>query len=673
MPAGRWWHGASRRLILSFVLVLLVPAAAVVWLGVRLVDQDRALAARQLRERREAAADRVIASLQQAVAISERRLAGDPAAFPFQPDDDALLMTLDAQGIEIYPRHRLLFLPVLSHALNEPTVPFEAGEVLEFRAGDFAGAARAYRELASSRSQDVRAGALLRLARALRKSGRSDEALRAYSDLKEITDARVSGLPSDLVARRARCALLDELRRTGERTAEASALHADLIAARWPLDEGTFFSYSDQAARWAGLEPSLPRDRLGLSAAATWAWQEWTAAGRGELRSAGRRSRAFEGIDVTLLWQDSGDRATVLLAGPRFQAREWFSGAHVVTNAGGLLVALTDTDGRVVLGAQPANPLSAGERRLSAVTDLPWTVVVGSANEIADLEGLAGRRRLILVGLVLLVSMVIAAGYVMLRAVSRELTVAQLQSDFVSAVSHEFRTPLTSLRQFTDLLNDDPHAPSSKRQLYYQAQARATERLHRLVESLLDFGRMEAGARPYRLERHAAAPLVRRIAEEFQQEGFAAGFALELSLRDEGRIIDVDPDALTRAVWNLLDNAVKYSGSSRTVTLTLESSANAVLISVRDEGLGIPRHEHHEIFRKFVRGAASHAHGIKGTGIGLAMVRHIVESHGGTVRVDSTPGLGSTFTIELPAAAPGPDATVAAAADNSGESRCLAS
>jgi signal transduction histidine kinase len=672
MTSGRWWHGASRRLILSFVLVLLVPAAAVVWLGVHLVDQDRALAARQLRERREAAADRVIASLQQAVAISERRLAGDPDAFPFQPDDYALLMTLDAHGIETYPRHRLLYLPGLPQALNEPTVPFEAGEALEFRAGDFAGAARAYRELVSSRSQEVRAGALLRLARVLRKSGRSDEALRAYADLKDITDARVSGLPSDLVARRARCGLLDELRRTGERTAEARALHADLIAARWPLDEGTFLSYSDQAARWAGLESSLPGDRLGLSAAATWAWQEWTGPGRGELRSAGRRSRAFEGVDVTLLWQDSGDRMTVLLAGPRFQAREWFTGAHAVTNAGGLLVALTDADGRAVLGAQPANMLSA-ERRLSAVTDLPWTVVVGSANEIADLKGLAGRQRLILVGLVLLVSMVIAAGYVMLRAVSRELMVAQLQSDFVSAVSHEFRTPLTSLRQFTELLNDDPHAPSSKRQLYYQAQARATERLHRLVESLLDFGRMEAGARPYRLERRAAAPLVRRIAEEFEREGSAAGFALELSLRDEGRFIDVDPDALTRAVWNLLDNAIKYSGSSRTVTLTLESDANAVLISVRDEGLGIPRHEHHEIFRKFVRGAASHAHGIKGTGIGLAMVRHIVEAHGGTVRVDSTPGLGSRFTIELPAAAPGPDATVAAGADNSGESRCLAS
>jgi signal transduction histidine kinase len=105
----------------------------------------------------------------------------------------------------------------------------------------------------------------------------------------------------------------------------------------------------------------------------------------------------------------------------------------------------------------------------------------------------------------------------------------------------------------------------------------------------------------------------------------------------------------------------------------LESTANAVLISVRDKGLGIPRHEHGEIFRKFVRGAANHTYGITGTGIGLAMVRHIVESHGGTVRVDSAPGFGSTFTIELPAVGSTPDATLATGADNGGPSRCLAS
>jgi signal transduction histidine kinase len=215
-------------------------------------------------------------------------------------------------------------------------------------------------------------------------------------------------------------------------------------------------------------------------------------------------------------------------------------------------------------------------------------------------------------------------------------------------VSHEFRTPLTSLRQFTDLLNDDPDLPAGKRRTFYQAQARATERLRRLVESLLDFGRMEAGARPYRLERLSTVPLVRDIVEDFRRDGAPDGFTIEASIGDHGGSVDVDPDAFARALWNLLDNAVKYSGSSRTVSVNVEVRDGSVAISVRDRGPGVPRDEQDEIFKKFVRGTASRARGIKGTGIGLAMVRHIVEAHGGTVRVESAPGEGSVFTIVLP-------------------------
>src|SRR5262249_34447144 len=123
-------------------------------------------------------------------------------------------------------------------------------------------------------------------------------------------------------------------------------------------------------------------------------------------------------------------------------------------------------------------------------------------------------------------------------AVSREFAVARLQSDFVSAVSHEFRTPLTSLRQFTDLLNDDAEPPAEKRRACYRAQARATERLHRLVESLLDFGRMEAGARPYRLERRDAAELVRSVVDEFEREAVAGGFTVERAIEPQSGAVD---------------------------------------------------------------------------------------------------------------------------------------
>jgi tetratricopeptide (TPR) repeat protein len=237
MTTPRAWRSAPRRLILSFVLVLLVPAAAVVWLGVRLIEQDRALASRQLRERRESAADRLIAGLEQAVSATERRLDADPTDVLVLPDEDAVLVTLGPAGIETYPRGRLLYVPAMPPGPAEPTTAFDAGEALEFRERDYRGAAAAFRALADSPDVAVRAGALLRLARTSRKAGRADEALRVYADLAKVSDARLSGLPADLVARRARCVLLQELGRGDELRSEARLLHNDLLAARWPLAE----------------------------------------------------------------------------------------------------------------------------------------------------------------------------------------------------------------------------------------------------------------------------------------------------------------------------------------------------------------------------------------------------------------------------------------------------
>ena len=250
-------------------------------------------------------------------------------------------------------------------------------------------------------------------------------------------------------------------------------------------------------------------------------------------------------------------------------------------------------------------------------------------------------------GLALAVLFVTGASYFAGRAVSREVAAATLQSDFVSAVSHEFRTPLTSMRQFTEMLVEDDDLPAEERRTCYAAQERATRRLSRLAESLLDFGRMEAGARPYRHEPLDASELVRTVVEEFRQEGGRNGFTLDCAAPKGVIPIDGDREALAQALWNLLDNAVKYSGDSRTVRVQVED-VDPVAIHVRDQGLGNAPAERRRIFEKFVRGSSAVAAGIKGTGIGLSMVGHIVDAHGGKVTVESRTGSGSTFTIELP-------------------------
>jgi signal transduction histidine kinase len=139
------------------------------------------------------------------------------------------------------------------------------------------------------------------------------------------------------------------------------------------------------------------------------------------------------------------------------------------------------------------------------------------------------------------------------------------------------------------------------------------------------------------------------VTDEFRGEAGTRGFSVECSLDSRAYAVDADSEALARALGNLLDNAAKYSGDSRRIEVTVRHADRAVSIAVRDYGIGIPLPEQGRIFQKFVRGAAAKSQGIKGTGIGLAMVRHIVHAHGGSVRVTSAPGAGSTFTIVLPA------------------------
>ncbi|AMY12687.1 Sensor histidine kinase YycG [Luteitalea pratensis] len=648
MPVASSWFGGPKRLLWSFALVLLLPAVAVGWLGLRLIDQDRELESRQRLERRDIAGERVVAGLERAVAATERQLRDPRSGISIQPGADALLVTMRADGLDASPTAHLLFTPDPPRAAPEPTTEFTDGEALEFN-GSHARAVESYKVLARSPDETIRAGALVRIGRTLRKMGRPIEALAVYEDLSRITRSHVAGLPGDLVGRRARTALLAELDRRDQLRASARELQADLVARRWALDRGTFVSYAGQVREWTGEEPPAMAEREALSDAVDWLWQEWR---RGALTSAGRVVRRHGSTDVTVLWQPGaaagpgqGDRVVGLVAGPRFLAREW---VRSLAPVGLLDVAFVNPDPQVPRAA-PAAAASA-LRRSAADTGLPWTLILTDKPGASDLDGSSSRRRVVLAGLALIVVVVLAGAVVVARGVSHELDVARLQSDFVSAVSHEFRTPLTSLQQFTAILNEDNEPPPAKRRVFYQAQARAVSRLQHLVESLLDFGRMEAGAYPYRPEQMPVGPFVSGLVAAFRGDGTPEGFVVDCAIDTDSGDITADRDALGRAIRNLLENAVKYSGDGRRIDVRATRRGRVVAVSVRDEGLGIPHAEQQRIFTKFVRGAASRMYGINGTGIGLAMAREIVRAHGGDITVESIVASGSTFTVTLPAA-----------------------
>ncbi len=287
-------------------------------------------------------------------------------------------------------------------------------------------------------------------------------------------------------------------------------------------------------------------------------------------------------------------------------------------------------------------------KRSAVQTQLPWTLQVTGLDPGMFAAEMTERRRLFWAGLATMGALVLAAGYAIVRSVTRELMVARLQGEFVSAVSHEFRTPLASLCHLSELLVEGRVPSDQRRQEYYQALQRESERLHRLVESILDFRRMEVGAHEYQLERLDATALVRTVAEEFAQEVCERGYVVEIQVEESLPRLRADREALRRAIRNLLDNAVKYSPDCKTIEIQTSCFDDWLAIRVRDRGLGIARKEQEQIFEKFFRASSAKATGVRGTGLGLAMVQHIVAAHGGQLQVESRPGAGSTFTILLP-------------------------
>jgi signal transduction histidine kinase len=249
-------------------------------------------------------------------------------------------------------------------------------------------------------------------------------------------------------------------------------------------------------------------------------------------------------------------------------------------------------------------------------------------------------------GLTLVAGIVALACYAMTRGVIRELNAARLQSDFVSAVSHEFRSPLTTLRQLTELLASGRIQDETRRRTYFDFLQKETGRLHALVENLLDFGRMEAGRRQYRPEQSDLYELVGDTVRDYQEEISGLGYGFELT--GDAVSVRADREAIRRVVRNLLENAVKYSPECHTVWIETGSENGRAVLRVRDRGMGIPIEEQPRVFDRFVRGQAAKQACIKGTGIGLAMVREIVKAHAGQVHLASEVGKGSTFTIRLP-------------------------
>lgn len=474
------WLRTPRSLLAVFLVIVLLPSALLVVSGWRLMRHD-AEAERQAR--RDRLASEIVTTLQQRIHEIDAQLRDPRDEFAVASNRDDFVLAVFTDGrVETTPPRRLLYYPV-TVAGREAPLP----AVVE--------------------------------AANLRRLGQTDAALGALSRAAAAEDASVAGVPADLFARWAECDLLAAVGRNDELKRKAEALQRDLFSGRWQLSRAVLEANAEDAARWAGAtarSPATEHARV-LSAAVERLWQRWNAR-PATLSGSGHELVTLDGQTTMLRRYADGDRLAVFAAGDGFIDAQWLSEPYRMAERQQLTVSLRQP------GARPTTPEET--RRPAEDTALPWTVAVSN---LAPAGAVSSARLQIWIGGVALLSLIVIGGAtVITRATARELAVARLQSDFVAAVSHEFRTPLTSLRQIGEVLHEG-RITDDRRRTYYEALVRQTERLHQLVETLLDFGRMEAGRSPYRREPTDLVPWARSVVEQFNREVSGRGYTVELT------------------------------------------------------------------------------------------------------------------------------------------------
>jgi signal transduction histidine kinase len=234
------------------------------------------------------------------------------------------------------------------------------------------------------------------------------------------------------------------------------------------------------------------------------------------------------------------------------------------------------------------------------------------------------------------------------RSVNKQVALARLKSDFVSNVSHELRTPLALIRLYAETLELGRITTDGKKHEYYSIIRKESERLTALINNILDFSRIEAGRKEYDFKETDIAELVQNTLDSYRFQIEQQGFALEEQIEPGIPKVRVDREAIARALVNLVNNALKYSDNEKFLGVKLYREKSLLKLEVSDRGIGIERNEQSRIFEKFYRTCDPLVHNTKGSGLGLSLVRHITQAHGGEVEVESTPGRGSKFTMSLP-------------------------
>jgi tetratricopeptide (TPR) repeat protein len=519
--------------IAFFATAILVPGVLLVLVGLRVIAADRAVVDQQLRERAERTADRILKNLEGELARwqSALRLAAatrapsatpghgptaagypDPVLALFDKPGSAVLVSVSEAGVRVTPdRQRLYDIAAPRVAATPALAPqLAAIESIELREKDFTRAAAAYEKLLAAADPALRAEVLARLARSLRKAGRPRHALRVYDELVQQQAADRGGRAAGASAER--CSLMQELGLSAELARCATEFYANLVGGRWLVERPQYDLYASQAAGW--LDRADPADEIAhlrQQETAKRLLTDTTIAAvslfRGEHPRSGSGHRPVPLTAGTglVFWEVAVEpgRTTLLVLSPSSVTTEVVPAiaSGLAPDAGASLVT---SNGVVLYASAPRTPAAAGPASVEVsrdwrTGDVTWRASGWLRDPDAARAAFRRRESLYLAALGLVLGSLVLVAYLTARAVRKELQVARLKSQFVAAVSHEFRSPLAAIRHLSDLLSRGRVTTEARKHEYYDLIQRESTRLGRLVENLLDFARIEEGRKEYRV------------------------------------------------------------------------------------------------------------------------------------------------------------------------------
>ncbi|MBI1764199.1 MAG: HAMP domain-containing histidine kinase [Acidobacteria bacterium] len=631
-----WWWG--------FGLLIAVPALALALLGLRAVRAERIEREQQIREQQTQIARLADAAL--AGALSELENATQRAVEPVTGND--VVFTFEPPGLLIFQRDRIWFGETDAAAklraadwLPATQRLIEQAQAAEAQ-GSLPAASSLYHRL-SNVEPKLRGWAELCLARLEQQRGTVGTLALLNDPLwSRVDELSPTGLPLALLI----CPHVERLPKE-ERQRFAALLTQTLEhlrGGRWWLSYDERHFYDEELRRLLASVEAQPRvadARLSELAAL----ERFIRVAPPNKYNTATRSFERNGQSAFLvLWTPpTGDAWRGLALAPARAAALSEPALAPLLAGQPFTAALRDAHGELLWGKLPHASPNAFTAPLRAVRGLEL-VFSGAAQ-----RGWLQRRAWLWYGFILLLLLMLTVGLALTaRVVRREVELGRLQNEFIAAVSHEFKSPITSIRLLMERLTSGRVHSVTATGEYHAAINRETDRLERLVNRLLETQQIQAGHRQYNFAPTALGAIIETAVEELHPHAAAKSIRLETRIAAGLPELPLDKLALTDALENLLDNAIKYSPTGTRVTVTAQAVDHTVHIEVCDEGIGIAPDDLPHIFDRFYRARQGDQHSVKGTGLGLALVKAAVEAHGGTVTVVSQPGEGSRFSLRIP-------------------------